>query len=177
MDSSPAFEARVAQILALLGIPGTFRVVRPLDLCEEAPELVSVGLDIHGREQRLAPHAAACWQAMQSAARGEGVELFLVSGFRSVDYQRGIWERKLARGQSIEEILTVSAPPGYSQHHSGLAVDITTPGVPDLTEEFESTPAFRWLLARAGAFGFTLSYPRNNRYGISYEPWHWYAGS
>lgn len=175
MESLGTFELRVAQLLTQLGVPDSFRSAGRLPLCEEATDLVSVGLDLYGREQRLAPHAASCWQAMQRRAEQEGVLLQLVSGFRSVDYQREIWDRKLAKGQTVAEILTVNAPPGYSQHHSGLALDLTTSGVPALTEEFESTAAFRWLANRAGDFGFTLSYPRDNSFGISYEPWHWFA--
>ena len=72
---------------------------------------------------------------------------------------------KLARGQSIDEILSVSAPPGYSEHHSGRAVDVTTDGVRPLELEFEGTAAFTWLSRHAGRFGFSLSYPRQNPYG------------
>jgi predicted acetyltransferase len=74
----------------------------------------------------------------------------------------------------LESILCVSAPPGYSEHHSGRAIDLTTDGVQPLEQEFEHTNAFRWLSANAGRFGFTLSFPPSNRYGYAYEPWHWY---
>jgi D-alanyl-D-alanine carboxypeptidase len=46
-------------------------------------------------------------------------------------------------------------------------------GVPDLEEDFEETPAFRWLSANAGRFGFVLSFPRDNPHDYVYEPWHW----
>ena len=75
----------------------------------------------------------------------------------------------------MEQILRVSAAPGYSEHHSGRAVDVTTPGCAPLTGEFESTAAFAWLAAHARDFGFVLTYPRDNRYGVIYEPWHWCA--
>jgi D-alanyl-D-alanine carboxypeptidase len=80
---------------------------------------------------------------------------------------------KLARGQSLDEILRVSAPPGYSEHHSGRALDVTTDGARPLELEFEHTAAFQWLERNAGRFGFHMSYPRQNRYGYMYEPWHW----
>ena len=96
-----------------------------------------------------------------------------MSAFRSAEYQLGILERKLARGQSIDEILRVSAAPGYSEHHSGRAVDLTAPGFAPLEEEFENSSAFAWLVANAARFGFALSYPRDNPHGIAYEPWHW----
>ncbi len=107
-----------------------------------------------------------------SAALGQ-IELQLVSAFRSIEYQVGIIERKLARGQDMAQILAVSAAPGYSEHHTGRAIDLTTPGFAALEEEFEQSPAFRWLVKNATEFGFSLSFPRGNRHGITYEPWHW----
>ncbi|MHB8448721.1 MAG: D-alanyl-D-alanine carboxypeptidase family protein, partial [Rudaea sp.] len=85
--------------------------------------------------------------------------------------------RKLERGQSMEQILRVSAAPGYSEHHSGRALDITASGFRALEEEFENSPAFAWLKKNSRRFGFHLSYPRRNRHGIAYEPWHycWHA--
>src|SRR5579875_1789940 len=106
-------------------------------------------------------------------ATRDGIDLQVVSAFRSIEYQLGILERKLARGQTIDEILRVSAAPGYSEHHSGRAVDLTTPGFAALEEDFERSPAFAWLMRNASPFGFALSYPRGNPHGIAYEPWHW----
>lgn len=110
---------------------------------------------------------------MRSAAANDGIELQVVSAFRSASYQLLIIERKLERGQSMDEILRVSAAPGYSEHHSGRVVDVTCPGFAALEEEFENSPAFAWLQHEAAAFGFALSYPRNNIHDIAYEPWHW----
>jgi len=99
--------------------------------------------------------------------------LKLVSAFRSVDRQVEIVREKLAEGASIDEILSASAPPGFSEHHTGRAVDITSDGAAPLEIEFEQTPAFRWLSKNAARFGFVLSYPAGNPYGYDYEPWHW----
>ncbi len=88
--------------------------------------------------------------------------------------QRRILERKLRAGQSWATILEVNAPPGYSEHHSGRAVDFAVAGLPVLTEAFEKTPAFAWLTQHAAGFGYRLSYPRGNPYGYIYEPWHWF---
>lgn len=139
----------------------------------EATRLVSIGPDIYQRDQRLAPEAANAWQAMKQSAADSKVELQVVSAYRSLDYQAGIIKRKLEKGQAIGEILRVSAAPGYSEHHTGRAVDITTPGFPVLEEEFERSEAFSWLNLRAGDFGFRLSFPRDNPFGVAYEPWHW----
>jgi zinc D-Ala-D-Ala carboxypeptidase len=167
--SSDLYEQHIAQLLHELGI------VKPPSRkpFPEAAELVSIGPDIYGRDQRLTPAAAHAWQSMRTAAEKEGIVLQAVSAFRSVAYQRGIIERKLAAGQKIEDILRVSAAPGFSEHHTGRTIDITTPGCKPLEEEFERTPAFAWLTRRAGEFGFTMSYPRNNPRGVIYEPWHW----
>lgn len=73
----------------------------------------------------------------------------------------------------MQQILEVSAAPGFSEHHTGRALDLTTPGGPVLEEPFEHTDAFAWLSESAGSFGFHLSYPRGNSHGIAYEPWHW----
>ncbi|HWU71446.1 MAG TPA: M15 family metallopeptidase, partial [Pseudoxanthomonas sp.] len=117
--------------------------------------------------------AARAWEAMRRAAADDDVVLEAISGYRSHDYQLGIFERKLARGQTVEQILTVNAAPGYSEHHGGDALDIGTPGEPAAEESFERTAAFAWLRDRAGEFGFVMSYPRDNPHGIVYEPWHW----
>ncbi|HYS50488.1 MAG TPA: M15 family metallopeptidase, partial [Burkholderiales bacterium] len=95
------------------------------------------------------------------------------SAFRSVDRQAEIIGAKLAEGVSLDAVLCVSAPPGYSEHHSGRAVDVTTDEGAPLEPEFEKTEAFRWLSKNAVRFGFVLSYPAGNPYGYDYEPWHW----
>jgi len=173
MGIDDSYEARVARSLAELGIAASYGVDRSMQLHLEARDLVSVGMDIHGRERQLSPYAAGRWLELRAAAQQDGIELLLVSAFRSVEYQRQIFERKIAAGQSLEEILKVNAPPGYSEHHTGKAVDLTTPGCAPLTEEFETSAAFAWLVRHAHRFGFAMTYPRENRFGIAYEPWHW----
>ena len=111
--------------------------------------------------------------ALREAALRDDVLLEAISGYRSHAYQLGIFERKRARGLGVDDILAVNAAPGYSEHHSGRALDIGTPGEPAAEESFEQTAAYTWLAANAPAFGFTMSYPRDNPHGIVYEPWHW----
>ncbi|MGH8191630.1 MAG: M15 family metallopeptidase [Rhodanobacteraceae bacterium] len=156
-----------------LGVPRDYGHQRDLQPQREPSRLVAIGRNVHDRVQWLQPHAARALARMREAAIGDGIELEVVSAFRSIEYQLGILEAKLARGQSIDEILRVSAAPGYSEHHSGRCADLTTPGFAALEEIFEQSPAFAWLQDRAGSFGFGLSYPRDNRHGITYEPWHW----
>ena len=145
------------------------RMQREADACE----LVNVGPDCFGRDAYLTREAASAWQSMCFAAASDGVELLLVSAYRSVERQAEILAGKLARGMSLEEALEYSAYPGFSEHHTGEAVDLGTTGARHLEEEFEHTAAFRWLLGRAADFSFHLSYPRGNPSGIAYEPWHW----
>jgi len=168
-----AYAERIAQHLQELGITPSYAADRGLPLCEEPAEVVLVGLDIFGRARHLEPATARKWSEMRDAARADGLDLLLISAFRSVDYQRAIFDRKLSQGVPIEEILRVNAAPGFSEHHTGRAVDIATRGCPPLTEAFETTEAFGWLTVNAGRFNFALSYPRDNPFGIVYEPWHW----
>lgn len=156
-----------------LGVPPDYSRRRGLRLVREPRALACIGEDIHERTQWLAPRAARAFARLRDAAARDGVELQVVSAFRSAEYQLGIVRRKLELGQSVDEILRVSAAPGYSEHHSGRVVDLTTPGFAALEEEFERSPAFAWLTRRAHEFGFALSYPRGNPHGIAYEPWHW----
>ena len=167
------YRATIAGLHAGYGIPGDYAETRQLPLCEEAKELVSIGPDSLGRDQRMTPQAAAAWQRMQTDASKAGVQLLVVSAYRSVDYQCALIQRKLDRGLKIADILKINAAPGYSEHHTGRCVDITTPGFTPLEEEFEHSPAFAWLQRNAATYRFALSYPRGNRHGIAYEPWHW----
>ena len=156
-----------------LPIPADYGATRGMEPQAEATELVSIGANPSGREIMLSPTAAKAWARMRDEAGAEGIALFAVSGFRSIERQAEIIMGKLASGEPMESILRAVAAPGFSEHHSGGAVDIGAPGEPPLTEDFERTPAFRWLQANAGRFGFHLSYPRGNPNGIAYEPWHW----
>jgi len=115
----------------------------------EANQLAPVGKDTSGRSAFLTPDAAAAWAAMRDAAAREGIELLLVSAYRDVTRQREIIRAKLSSGIPLAEILRVSAYPGFSEHHSGRAVDIGAPGCEGLTGEFEGTPQFSWLMERA----------------------------
>ena len=121
----------------------------------------------------LSPVAASAWRDMKAQAEKESVVLYVVSAFRVVEKQREIISNKIKSGQAISEILQVCAAPGYSEHHTGKALDLTSTGCDPLTEEFENTEAFSWLIENANYYSFSLSFPKGNNAGISYEPWHW----
>jgi zinc D-Ala-D-Ala carboxypeptidase len=156
-----------------LGVPRDYASTRRLRRVREPAHLAFIGHDTQQRPQWLSVRAARAWIRMRDAAAPAGVELQIVSAFRSAEYQLGILKRKLELGQDVDEILRVSAAPGYSEHHSGRAMDLTTPGFAALEEEFEDSAAFAWLSTNAQSYGFRLSYPRGNKHGIAYEPWHW----
>ncbi|MGB5592574.1 MAG: M15 family metallopeptidase [Crocosphaera sp.] len=129
---------------------------------------------------KLRKKAAESFLKMQRDARANGVILNPISGFRTVAQQEYLFfEIKRQRNQETRKRAEVSAPPNYSEHHTGYAVDIGDGKVPatNLSENFEQTPAFRWLENNAAKYSFELSFPPNNTQGISYEPWHWrYVG-
>jgi D-alanyl-D-alanine carboxypeptidase len=161
------------ELLAELGISADYGSAPFRPAFAEATELMDVEPNLLGVVQRLAPETAAAWRKMKNTAADAGVQLLMVSGFRSIRHQADLIRRKLAAGQAIEAILTVNAAPGFSEHHTGRAIDIATPGTRPLTAEFASSAAFAWLTANAEAFDFRMPYGKSNRYGFEYEPWHW----
>jgi D-alanyl-D-alanine carboxypeptidase len=156
-----------------LPIPRDYARRRGLVRQREARTLVSIGRSPEGRLLRLTQAAAGAWASMVAEAKSDEIRLVAVSGFRSIARQEALLRRKLGSGEPIGSTLRTLAAPGYSEHHTGRAIDIGTPGHLDLTEAFAGTPAYRWLRRHAGRFGFRLSYPRGNALGFCYEPWHW----
>lgn len=120
--------------------------------------------------------AGEAFQQMRAAAATDGIDLRLISAFRSIDMQKQIFFGvKSERNQTVEERARVSAPPGFSEHSTGYAIDLGDGSLPatNLSASFETTPAYVWLQQNAARFHFQLSFPRQNRQGVSYEPWHW----
>ena len=117
---------------------------------------------------------------MREEAKKDGIYLVFLSGYRSVNLQNDIfYSLKSIRNQEAAERARVSAPPGYSEHSTGFAIDIgdATQRETDFETDFENTDAFRWLIKNAAKFHFKLSFNKDNKY-IDYEPWHWrYEGS
>ena len=125
---------------------------------------------------RLHKAAAKKFRQMEADARAQGIRLAIISGFRSVDTQDYLFfDIKEQRVQGVAKRAEVSAPPGYSEHHTGYVVDLGDAKVPatHLSPKFEHTAAFKWLEKNAAKYSFELSFPRDNPQGISYEPWHW----
>jgi len=140
------------------------------------PEAPAASLITFASGLELREEAAHQLLAMQRAAAADGVQLTVISAFRSLALQRHLFFVVGAeRNQSPEERARVSAPPGFSEHSTGFAVDLGDGRSPqtNLSTSFETTDAYAWLKANAVRFHFRLSFPAQNRQGVSYEPWHW----
>ncbi len=143
-----------------------------LPLQSEATQLISFQED--GENFQATPETYIAWKKMKDAATQDGIILVLVSAFRSIDRQQELVDAKRKEGVPDSEIFKILARPGFSEHHTGRALDLHTPNSALLEESFETTLAFEWMQENGHFYGFQLSYPRNNPYGITYEPWHWY---
>ncbi len=144
----------------------------------EAPlaQLRTVGRAGDGYEIRLREAAAKSYLSMDAAAKADGVDLVVISGFRTIaEQQQLFFDISKQRNQTPAQRAKVSAPPGHSEHHTGYAMDIGDGSVPssNLSTNFEKTAAFQWLQSNAAKYSFEMSFPTNNPQGVMYEPWHW----
>ena len=123
----------------------------------------------------MVPEAAAAFRAMADAAKQDGISLRSVSAYRSYQTQQGLYQHYVSiDGKANAE--RYSARPGYSEHQTGLALDINTASI---SAHFENTAEYAWLLANCARFGFLLRYPKEKESitGYRYEPWHYrYVG-
>lgn len=120
--------------------------------------------------------------AMADAAAADGVALMPCSTYRTRERSAFLYERQIEsrvaagmpRGQAAVEAAKWVAPPGQSEHHTGLALDIVTPSYQSLDHGFADTAAGKWLAENAHRFGFVVRYPIDKQEvtGITYEPWH-----
>lgn len=109
-------------------------------------------------------------------AKEEGLTLIITSGYRNYDVQKELYE-EYQEMYGKTEADRVAARPGYSEHQTGLALDIVTYDV--IMEEFEETEEFKWMQENAYKYGFILRYPKGKESitGYDYESWHYrYVG-
>lgn len=127
-----------------------------------------------GRIVKLQKEASAAYMKMRMAAKRDGVNLIPISGFRTVEYQKGLFDKAVAKYGSEEKAALWVAPPNYSEHHTGTALDIGDKKNKNCDVEacFENTPSFKWLSENAGKYNFYLSFSKDDT-NVSYEPWHW----
>ncbi len=146
----------------------------------EADENSLIAVGRYGqRAEKLAPEVSVVWNQMVSAARQEKVFIVPISGFRSIKTQTWLFSDR-SRRRGIEAAARSVAPPGYSEHHTGYAIDIGDARAPgrDISPGFVNTAAFRWMARHAREYGFEISFPPKNPQRVMYEPWHWrYVGS
>jgi D-alanyl-D-alanine carboxypeptidase len=141
------------------------------------PDLVSIG-SYNGDNRELDSRAAPYAIRMMQAAANDGISLVPVSAYRRITTQENnfraafneLVNQGLPREQAFEETASVYAVPGTSEHNAGVAIDFNS-----LSESFDQTDAFNWLISRAHEFGFIARYPKGTTHitGIIYEPWHW----
>ena len=119
-------------------------------------------------------------KAFIEAARGEGLSVFLSSTYRSYSEQNYLYERKVSQyGGDRAVAATIVAPPGTSEHQSGLCADITDQYYASKDRSLENTALFKWMKEHCQEYGFILRYPdgKQDITGIIYEPWHFrYVG-
>lgn len=142
----------------------------------EAPRSELQTIAVNGHSVTLRQSAVQEFQAMVRAAKANGVILVPISGFRSMqEQQRVYFDIQAQRKQTVTKRAEVSAPPGYSEHHTGYAVDFGDAAIPatNLNPNFDNTKAYKWLADNAARFHFEMSFPQDNPQGVSYEPWHW----
>lgn len=116
--------------------------------------------------------------AMYKAAEKEDLKLIITSSYRDYAYQDSLWKR-YSRENGKEWADSVSARPGYSEHQTGLSLDIVTDGEGSSMSMFETTDEFKWLSKNAHKYGFILRYPKGKEdiTGYAYESWHYrYVG-
>lgn len=162
-DTDP-YLRKIRAIHALMRIPNDYSN-RGLTLQRQSTDLVKLSPTL-----KIDKKALAAFTAMQISAQRDGIELIIRWAYRSVDDQSYFLLDRLRWGYSIKELLTFIAAPGYSEHHTGRAIDLLHI---DNSKPFEETPAYQWLSANAASFNFFMSYPQNNNQGIIFEPWHW----
>lgn len=129
------------------------------------PDLVNVD------GQKMRKEAADAFVKMRNDASRENLRIRAVSGYRTVSYQRGLYNRYLS-SDSQENVDRYSARPGYSEHHTGLAVDVF--GSVDGLRQFENTPEFPWVRDNCYKYGFIIRYFEETEdiTGYESEPWH-----
>lgn len=122
------------------------------------------------------------WRRMKEAAKADGIDLNIVSGFRAISRQKSIFPKKFKPGivpsdERFISRLKESAPPGFSEHHTGYAIDICSVEESDFEKGGRYYKVGVWLKKHAKEFGFEQSFPENNSQGLINEPWHYrYVG-
>lgn len=125
------------------------------------------------RQKDILPEVKKSFEIMQQDAYREKILLLIVSGFRSFDYQKKLYNRYKKTDENVDRY---SAKPGHSEHQTGLAIDLINTESVNI-KKFKKE--FAWLDTNAYKYGFILRYPKEKESitGYKYEPWHYrYVG-
>lgn len=176
--TAPDDEAEDANIPEDLDSPDSTTVIvnkaRPLPSDFSPDDLVELPDELTVGSQQVRERAAEATEEMFKAAEDDGVELQVVSSYRSYEYQQRIYDSYLDQF-GVDNTDAMSARPGYSEHQTGLAMDVDTPdGDNTLTSSFGDTEAGQWLADHAHEYGFVIRFPKDQEdiTGFQYEPWH-----
>jgi zinc D-Ala-D-Ala carboxypeptidase len=124
--------------------------------------------------ERLRLQAADAYKQFAKAAKAAGVNVLPISGYRSFSQQTSLYDSYVRQyGQATAD--TLAARPGYSEHQTGLAMDIgNASGTCALQACFANTPAGKWAAQHGWEYGFIIRYPAGAgaTTGYTYEPWH-----
>lgn len=153
--------------------------LRPYNPVDYVPnDLVTMDVP-HRADPTLRKNAAATYVQMYNDAKAQGINLVVQSAYRSYATQVGVYNGWVAK-LGVEAADLQSARPGFSEHQTGLSVDIAAANrVCTINECFADTPEGRWLTDNAWRYGWVLRYPKGLTpiTGYKYEPWHWrYVG-
>lgn len=116
----------------------------------------------------LTPECKEAFDELVAAAAKDGLNIFIVSGYRSYATQKNLYNRYCSRdGQQVAD--TYSARPGFSEHQTGLAIDVNS-----VNYSFADTREGRWIASNSYKYGFIVRYGqgKENITGYAYEPWH-----
>ncbi|WP_238996701.1 M15 family metallopeptidase [Paenibacillus pinistramenti] len=125
-------------------------------------------------KRMMRKEAAAALEDMFAAAKKDGIYLAGVSGYRSYERQKTIFENYVKK-DGEEKARTYSAYPGYSEHETGLAIDVSGSDGKCAAEDcFGGTPEAEWIAEHAPEYGYIVRYPEGKEdiTGYKYEPWH-----
>jgi D-alanyl-D-alanine carboxypeptidase len=139
-------------------------------LLAEPEDLVQLPEELTFEDYRIyvLPQTRDALVQMAEAAAPDSIEFEVDSGWRSFGFQRRIIKRRMAEGDSFEEVLNSVAPPGYSEHHTGRALDL----VPS-EAIFAFSKTYLWLQEHAAEYGFYETLPEDPAAPLTWESWHW----
>lgn len=136
----------------------------------EELDKISTKWTVNGREEYIYSKVEPFLKDMLEEAEDDGIDLRVISAFRSFDEQSSLkGHYTTVYGSGANQF---SADQGYSEHQLGTTVDFSTEELGENFTQIGSNEAFKWLQDNAYKYGFTLSYPEGNSY-YQYEPWHW----